>query len=73
MLQLVPAVKDVNSIDSCTSYWQLLQAVNSFDSYYIFDREGGILSYLSRIHALFDVLFAGPNNALVSQQLQGML
>ena len=64
MLQLVPAVKDVNSIDSC---YKLLQAVNSFDSYYIFDREGGILSYLSQIHALFDVLFAGPNNALVSQ------
>ena len=64
MLQLVPAVKDVNSIDSC---YKLLTAVNSFDSYYIFDREGGILSYLSRIHALFDVLFAGPNNALVSQ------
>ena len=67
MLQLVPAVNDVNSIDSCYKLLTAGQAVNSFDNYYIFDREGGILSYLSQIHALFDVLFAGPINALVSQ------
>ena len=62
-------------LTAITSCWQLLQAVNSFDSYYIFKREGIISSYFSWIHALFDVLCAGPNNALVSQnwQLRGML